>query len=418
MNLFKKIKDILSHTGFQRYGRNAIWLIADRVLRLIVALLVGIWVAKFLGPEQFGLFNYALSLVMLFSALASLGLDSILIRDLLGGVAKEELLGSVFVLRFIAGCMVPLLLLFLSNFIVVDNISFIIAASFIFQGFNVIDLYFQSKVLSRYVVIVNIVSILFSSLIKVSLILIGAPLISFVWVMLLDSLTLSLGLVYFYQKRNLSIYNWNFSYKTSIRLLQESWPLILAGVAGLINMRMDQIMLGNLTSNFIVGNYAAATRISELWLILPSVLGASIYPAIIASKQKSQRLYKNRILNIIKYMSFFVIPFSIVISIMSDQIVDLLYGEQYSRASEYLALLIWTGVPYMIFFVLNQVLIIEKLAKISLYTSILTIVMNIGLNSILIPKMEGSGAAIASIIVAFTATLLAVSILYRKLINS
>src|ERR1051325_10626811 len=89
------LRKIVGNTG---------WLLADRILRLGVGLFVGVWVARYLGPEQFGLYNYALAFAGLFGAFATLGLDSIVVRDIVSNPAnKNEVLGTAFVLKLIGG---------------------------------------------------------------------------------------------------------------------------------------------------------------------------------------------------------------------------------------------------------------------------------------------------------------------------
>lgn len=78
----QKIRSLQNHQGFMRYFANTSWLFGEKILRIIVGLFVGIWVARYLGPERFGLFSYAQSFVGLFSAIATLGLDGIVVREL------------------------------------------------------------------------------------------------------------------------------------------------------------------------------------------------------------------------------------------------------------------------------------------------------------------------------------------------
>jgi O-antigen/teichoic acid export membrane protein len=229
-----------------------------------------------------------------------------------------------------------------------------------------------------------------------------------------DGVILAMGLLHFYIKRNQSIRNWSFNRQKAVELLKESWPLILAGMASMINMRMDQVILGNMTNNSVVGNYAAAIRVAELWLLLPIVIGSSIYPAIISAKQKSENLYRERVIKTIKYMSFFAIPFALFVSLFSSKIISILYGHQYSESAMYLTLYIWTGVPYVVLFILSQVSMIEKINKLSTYVTVVVVILNIILNFILIPKYGGIGAVIATLIAAYVGQFLMIGIVQNK----
>lgn len=402
-----------------KYFKNTSWLFGEKILRMVVGLFVGIWVARYLGPEQFGLFSYAQSFVGLFAAIAGLGLDGIIVRELVKDPSKQAiLLGTAFRLKLIGALLVLIALAVAVKLSHQDSLTtlliFIIASATVFQSFNVIDFFFQAKVLSKYIVYANIISLLISSVVKIALILNNAPLIAFAGVIAFDSLVLMLGFVYVFQRHSkLNIKKLQFSKIMAIDLLKDSWPLILAGVASLINMRIDQVFLGSMLDNTVVGNYAVSVRIAEIWFVLPGVIGASIYPAIISAKNVSEYLYRDRIFKLIKYMGFFSILFAIIVSYFSSNIIDLLYGDRYFSAGKYLAIYMFIGIPYMTFFVLGKVQIIEKVTKISLYVSLFSVALNVMLNYLLIPLYGGVGAVSASLIATYSAFILSVILLYK-----
>ena len=172
--MITKLKSLKNHQGFMKYFKNTSWLFAEKILRMVVGLFVGIWVARYLGPEQFGLFSYAQSFVGLFTAIATLGLDGIVVRELVKNESRRnELIGTAFWLKFFGAFAVLLILAmainFTSNDTYTNTLVFIIASATIFQSFNVIDFYFQSKVMSKFVVYANVISLLLSSIIKVVL---------------------------------------------------------------------------------------------------------------------------------------------------------------------------------------------------------------------------------------------------------
>ena len=124
----------------------------EKILRMFVGLFVGIWVARYLGPDQFGLLSYAQSFVFLFVAISTLGLDGIVVRELVKDETRRNVLvGTAFGLKFIGAlAILPVLgiaIQFTGNDSFTNLLIFIIASATIFQSFNAIDLYFQSKVL-------------------------------------------------------------------------------------------------------------------------------------------------------------------------------------------------------------------------------------------------------------------------------
>ncbi len=228
-NLISKIQNLQQHSGFMKYFKNTSWLFGEKILRMVVGLFVGIWVARYLGPEQFGLFSYAQSFVGLFTAIATLGLDGIVVRELVKDESRrDELIGTAFYLKLIGAIAVLIVLAvaiqFTSNDHYTNVLVFIIASATIFQAFNVVDMYFQAKVLSKYVVYANVISLFISSIVKVVLILTDAPLLAFAWATLFDSVVLALGFIYYYIKNNskFNIQNSKLSsYKSLITFVED-----------------------------------------------------------------------------------------------------------------------------------------------------------------------------------------------------
>ncbi len=178
----RKIQNLWNHAGFRRYFANTSWLFAEKGLRLVVGFFVGVWVARYLGPERYGLLSYAQAFVGLFTAFASLGLDGILVRELVKHPEKEgELLGTALVMKLFGAILTIFLVGIAIHLTNSDRLTkilvFIIASSVIFQSFNVIDLYFQAKVQAKYAALANMMSLLASSVFKIYLILTHASLI-------------------------------------------------------------------------------------------------------------------------------------------------------------------------------------------------------------------------------------------------
>ena len=332
--MISKLIALINHQGFMKYFKNTSWLFGEKILRMVVGLFVGIWVARYLGPEQFGLFSYAKSFVGLFTAIATLGLNGIVVRELVKDESRcDELIGTTFWLKVMGAFGVLLILAiainFTSNDTYTNTLVFIIASATIFQSFNVVDFYFQSKVMSKFVVYANIISFFLSSIVKIVLILNDAPLIAFAWVVLFDSLVLALGFVYFFfRNSSFKIKNLTFRRETAIDLLRDSWPLILSGIVISIYMKIDQVMIKELLGTNAVGQYAAAVRISEAWYFIPVVIASSLFPAIINAKKQSEELYYERLQRLYDLMVWMAIAIALPMTFMSDWIVELLYGGQ------------------------------------------------------------------------------------------
>ncbi len=284
--------------GFKKYFLNTGWLLFNDIFGMVIALFVGVYVARYLGPANYGLLSYAGSFVVLFSAVLTLGLDNIVIRNLVRDERRrDELLGTTFALKIIGSILLLGILAVAVRFTTNDNFTnlliFIIALATIFQSLNVIDFYFRSRVLSKYTVYAQTISMTSSAVIKLLLIYFGMGLTYFAAVMVVESVILAIGLIVIYTKQKRSIFNWRIKFDLAKRLLKDSWPLVLSSVAISIYMRIDQVMIKNMLGAEAVGNYAVAVKLSEVWYFIPMIITSSLFPAIINAKKVSEELYEN-----------------------------------------------------------------------------------------------------------------------------
>lgn len=397
------VKEIISHEGFRRYFSNTSWLLGEKILRMVVGLFVGIWVARYLGPEQFGLFSYAQSFVGLFATIATFGLDSIIVRELVKNKSRQDLLlGTAFRLKLIGALAVLLILSlavsFTSNDSQTNFLIIIIASATIFQSFNVIDFYFQSRVQSRYAAFANAITLFISSLVKIVLILIGAPLIAFAWVVMFDSAILSLGFIYFYLKTGKELMKWKFEKEMALSLLKDSWPLIVSGIVISIYMKIDQVMIKEMLGSEAVGQYAAAVRLSEAWYFMPMIIVTSLFPAIINARSSSEQLYYSRLQRLYDFMVWMAITIAIPVSFLSDWIINLLYGSQYNHAGSVLMLLIWAGVFVSFSLVTEKHINLINKQKYTLITTSSGAFINVIFNLFFINSYGIAGAAYSTLL--------------------
>jgi O-antigen/teichoic acid export membrane protein len=270
------------------------WLFLDRVLRIAMGLFVGIWVARYLGPEQFGLLNYATAFVAMFGSIATLGLNGIVVRDLVKDPqASPVTLGTAFILQLFGGIVafatiVTTVIWLRPEDAMTRTVVAIIACTLIFKSSDVIKYWYESQVASRYSVIVENSVFLLIAAVKVAMIFAQAPLIAFVWAVLAETALVCLGLFTMYVIRERGLSDWTLRLDRAKSLLQDSWPLILSGIAVMIYMRVDQLMLKEMAGAEAVGIYSAALRISEAWYTVPTLVTASLFPSIIESKRHSE----------------------------------------------------------------------------------------------------------------------------------
>ena len=422
--MIEKIKNIFQHQGFKKYFLNTSWLFAEKIFRMIVGLVVGIWVARYLGPSKYGVLSYAQSFVGLFSAIATLGLDGIVVRELVKYPEKEkELLGTAFILKLF-GAVLTLIVIYIaihftSNDVYTNRLIFIIASAVIFQSFNVIDMYFQAKVMSKYAVFANSFSLLLSSFVKIMLIINDAPLIAFAWAVLFDSFVMVSGYIYWYfkVKKEFFLRKIKFNLELAKSLLKDSWPLILSGMVIAMYMRIDQVMIKEMLDNKAVGNYAAAVRLSEAWYFIPMVISSSLFPAIINAKKQSEELYYARLQRLYDLMVWLAIAIALPMTFLSDWVVNLLYGSQYSEAGSVLKIHIWAGLVVALGLVRGRWIISENLQKYTPIYLVTGLIVNIVLNYYFIQIYGIKGAAYATLFAQSAGSLIASSFFKKTRIS-
>lgn len=393
-----------------RYFANTSWMFGEQMLRMASSLLVGIWVARYLGPEQFGLFSYALAFVSIFSGLAKLGLDGIVVRDLINHPHQRDVyLGTAFWLKFVGAFImlgfVALATLFTSNDHTTNLYVFIIASGIIFQSFEVVDFYFQSQVLSKFVSICKITQLAVSSALKVYFVLTGADLIWFVVVTLVDQALLALTLFIAYRYQRFGSFYQHFDFILAKKLLKDSWPLIFSSLAVAVYMRIDQIMIKEMLGDKEVGIYSAAVRLSEIWYFIPVIITSSLFPAIVSAKKISEELYYTRLQRLYTLMVWIAIAIALPITFLGGWLVTLLYGEAYRAAGQVLMIHVWAGVFVFLGVASGSWFTNENLQQYLFYRTVLGALINVVLNLALIPRFGVVGAAIATVIAQSMAAL-------------
>jgi O-antigen/teichoic acid export membrane protein len=376
---------------------------AEKFIRLLIAFVVGIYVVRYLGPENFGIFSYAISFVGLFATIATLGLDSIVVRELVKDpTRRDELLGSVFYLRII-GALIAIALTLIAA-VILNESSFnfilisIIVTSTIFQSLNVVEHYFQAKVESKYNVYVQSSSLILASILKVVLIFFGASLIYFAIVYVIEFIFLSVGFYLVYKINNLKISAWQFKSSTAFILLKDAWPLVLSGVVISIYMKIDQVMIKYMLSSTEVGYYAVAVKLSEVWYFIPMAICTSLFPAIVNAKLVSEKLYLSRLQKLYDILAWMAIGIAIPVTFLSDFIIVTLFGLKFLAAAPVLTIYIWAGVPVFLGVASSQYLINENLTKLAFYRTFIGMIINVILNIFLIPIYGIDGAAFATLL--------------------
>jgi O-antigen/teichoic acid export membrane protein len=387
---------------------NVYWSMLGQTARILSELFVGILVARYLGPEQYGLMSYVISFVTLFSALASFGLDHIEVRELAGGNApKEAVLGTAFRLR-LGFALITMGLIGLAAHALeadADAKMMILMYSFsiFLNSFSVIRNYFTAIVKNKYVVKTEIGRVVIGALIKVAFLLVRAPLHWFVVAVTFDFFLLASGYVYAYCAQIGSVREWRFDREIARYLIRQSFPLLLSGAVVLVYQRIDQIMLRNMLSNAAAGYFSTADKFAILIGIIPAVITQTMSPLLVKARAGNPELYRLRSRQFVGTVLWLTIGLAVGGSVLSYPLIALTFGQQYLPAVPVLRVLAFRAVGMALSTTSGQLIIIEGIQKWAFARNILGCVVCVVLNFILIPEFGAVGSAWASVItVVFT----------------
>lgn len=406
MNIIPEIirKRIEHQPGLLKILDNISWLFLDKILRMGVGLLVGVWIARYLGPQQFGLLNFATAFVGLFGAVAGLGLQGIVVRDIVCDPGcKEETLGTAAVLQFFSGLLTYGLILCAIFWLRPDDtlakvLVAILGSIMLFKTSEVTMYWFESQVQSKYTVWVqNSVFLVFAA-IKVALIINHAMLITFAWAMMAEALVVALLMSVMLGIRGPKLQKLRATWVRAETLLKDSWPLLLSGIAITIYMKIDQIILGQMVGDEAVGIYSAAVRISEVWYFIPMAIVASVSPAILEAKKRNEVLYYQRLQHLYNLMVWLSVVVALPMTFLSTPIVILIFGEAYAASGPVLAIHIWAAVFVFLGVASSQWFLAENRQILSFQRAAIGAIVNVVLNLLLIPDFGVVGAAFATVV--------------------
>ncbi len=401
--MITKLTALKKHAGFIRYFQNTSWMMAEQFLRIIAGLFIGIWIARYLGPEQFGLLSYVIAFAVMFSSIAKLGLDGILVRELLNYPEKRNIyLGTAFWLKvigaFIVIGLIAIIVPFTSNDATTNLFILIIVAGLVFQSFEVIEFYFQSQVRAKVVSICKVIQLALSSILKIYLVLTEAELIWFVIVIAFDMLSLAISYFLAYRFIKNTVFYKYFDLKVAIQLLKDSWPFMASMVVFTIYLQMDIIMIKSMLGAYEVGLYAAGLKLAIAHVFISTIITISVFPAILNAKKISNDLYVERIGKLFSLLILINVLAAILLTIFGSSLIKLLLGAEFAPAYSSFVVQTWSGIFAAMGFAFHQILMAENLGRISLYRAIMGLTVNFILNIILIPIYGILGAAIALLI--------------------
>ena len=402
------IDKILSKLGASetkiKVFRNLYWAVLGKVVTLLGGLFVGILVARYLGPEQYGLMSYVISYVSLFQIFASFGMEGIEVREMSkDGVDVNLILGTVFRIKLILAIITVILVI--GTALIFETSSFTIfmiviySFSIILNRFSVIRSYFTAIVWNEYIVKTEISRTILGAIIKIILLLCKAPLWTFVVASVFDIVLLSVGYILAYQTKIAPMSLWKYDRNIAKYFFKQSFPLMLSGAAVVIYQRIDQVMIGNMIDKEAVGQFSVATRFVEVLIFVPTIIAQTITPVLVKLwNQSDKNLYKQRVQLFMNVTIWGCLLLAFFVFIFSDKLIIYTFGREYIPAIALLQVMVFKTFGIALAATSGQIIVIEELQKYAVIRNILGCFTCIGLNLLMIPILGVIGAAYVSII--------------------
>jgi polysaccharide transporter, PST family len=389
-------------TDWRAMAGNSFWLVLEKLIRWIVSLTVGVWIARHLGPHDFGLFNSALAWVALFAGAAGFGIEAIVVRELVRRPNERlALLTTAIYLRCIGGIFAATTAVLTAALwpaasppVVPTAIAALIT---LFSLSEALDLWFQAHLQAKTATLARTVAFAVTTASRITLILQNASVEAFLWLAAGEAILIS-GILGVIVLRHTSGMERKFSYHIAQELIKESWPNIISNLAGMAYIRADRVMLGSMTGESSAGIYSAASTLVEVWYIIPMAVINSATPILTRLHTNDPACFQREFWRLARLHAIAAWVLVIALAANAPWFVPLLYGSAYASAVP--ALMLLTGaLPFAFMGVVASPWYLNKgLTLVAMRRHLCGGILNIILNFLLIPHWGAAGAAAATVV--------------------
>lgn len=393
--------NVLNNRVFQ----NAAWVIGCKIVQSLINFVIGLLTARYLGPSNYGVLSYVMSVVAFAVPVMQLGLNQTLVRELVKSPEREgRILGTALTINVISGvlCMIGTM----AFVMIVDAgeketilVCGLYSLTLLFQATEITQFWFQSKLLSKYPSIAMLGAYIVVALYKVFLLVTQKSVAWFALSNVLDYFLISIILLVFYKKvggQRLCV-NW----QTGREMLSRSKYYIIPSMMVMIFQHTDRIMIKLMIGEAETGAYSAAITCIGITGFVFSAVIDSARPVILEAKEKHQALYEKRMMQLYSIITCMSLGQSVAITLFAKPIVHLLYGPEYAKAAGILAVAVWHVTFSYYGSVRNIWILAEEKQKYLAGINVTGAVANVALNYCLIPAWGAVGAAVASVITQF-----------------
>ena len=392
------------------FFKNLSWTLVSKFIQLFAQMLIGVFVARYLKPDQKGILDYVASFVTFGTSIVSMGVSGVIVNEFCNSGEKDgKILGSVMTFQLIVSAVTSAAILGLVAFLNKgDSRLFIIAvielSSLLFGAFGTFAFWFQARDRMRLAAFIQLIAQFVVVLYKAVIIIFKCSILFFAFSPLLEAFTLAV--LYFYgygryKKEGLSV-----SISTAKKIFFLSFPFLIADVMIFLYQCMDKIMIGNFIDKTTVAYYSAATTIANMWSLIPASFANVIRPKVMEAKKSDDALYRRRLTETFSGLIYCAIPFSVMMTFIGKYVIWVLYGADYLEGTSALRIVVWYCAFSYIGTGRSIYLICENKNRFVPIFCMWGAISNAILNIVLIPRFSIDGAAYATLLTQIIANII------------
>jgi O-antigen/teichoic acid export membrane protein len=380
---------------------NASWIMIGRIFQLALTFVTTMLVTRYLGPTEYGKITYVYSYIQLFLPLCALGMNDIVVKELVDDREhNDEILGTMIGLRLLASVLSMLCSVLLVS-VLNDGKTYIIIASLqsiglLFQSFDGIMYFYQSKLLSKKSGLVYASAYVITSILRIIGILLKQDYRFFALAMSLDFAVIAILLIGVYHKDG---NGFRFSWTMAGKLLAKSRYYIFAGLLVVIYGKVtDTLLLGKMVNETSVGYYAAATMLCNAWPFVLTAIIDSMSPVIIDTHKSDPAAFRKKLKQLYAIIFYLSTLAAIGITLLSDLAIMIIYGPEYMEASVPMKIYAWSTAFSYVGVARTIWMQCEGKTRYETVISLIGALSSILLNYFLIKAYGLIGAAIAAVL--------------------
>lgn len=396
-----------------KIARNASWIVLCRIMQSVISMVISIITARYLGPSNYGVINYAASLAAFVAPLMYLGLNSTLVQELVQNPEQDgKIMGTSITMSVTAAL---LCIVGIGAFTAIANpsetetliVCLLYSTLLIFQAIDLLRYWFLSKYMSKVSSIAMLVSYMVAALYKVVLLISGQSVVWFAITNSLEYMLIAIILVIMYFKKGGG--RFSFSWKMGKRLLKKSSYYILSNLMVALFLQSGKIIIKTVMDDAATGYYSAGVAIITMSSFVFQAIVDSFRPEVL--KQTDPVKIENNMIKVYALVMYLALAQAIVLCVFAKPIVTLIYGQGYAPATIVLQIGIWQTVFSYLAYARDIWILATGKQKYLWIINLAGACTNILLNLLLIPLFGLIGAAITAVVTEFVANILVCQII-------